>query len=66
MEKDEYYSVKQERGALGKAQAHLEKKGVSKYLKEIVRGTVLLKGEDKMLSVDEIMVLLKKVEFMAY
>ena len=64
MEKDEYYTVKQERGALGKAQGYLERKGVSKYLKEIVRGTILLKGVDRMLTLDEIIALLKKVEFM--
>ena len=66
MEADRYFSVKDERGSIGKAVSHLERKGVSKHLKEIVRRTVMAKDPRDMMTLDEIIIVLKKVEFMRY
>ena len=66
MEKDEYFAVNQERGSIVKATAHLDKPGVCRHLKEIVRKTVLVKEEEKMMSIDDIITLLKLVTFKRY
>ena len=66
MEKDEYFSVKEERGSINKAATHLERPAVCRHLKEIVRRTVLVKEEEKLMSLDDIIALLKLVAFKRY
>ena len=66
MEKDEYFAVNQERGSIVKATAHLARTGVCRHLKEIIRRTVLVKEEGKLMSIDDIIALLKLVAFKRY
>ena len=58
MEVDSYIRVMSERGAVIKAEKYLEEKGVSNYLKQLVRGTLLRSKLEDMLTLDRIMVLL--------
>ena len=49
MEKDEYFNVCLERGSINKATAHIDKPAVCRHIKEIIRRTVLVKEEVKMM-----------------
>ena len=66
MQKDEYFNVCQERGSLAKASMHIERPGVCRHIKELIRRTVLVKEDDKIMALDEMMVLLKQASFKRY
>jgi serine/threonine protein kinase len=63
MEADAYLRVNTERFALKEAEKHLEGKGCSKFLKAIVRGTILCGRVEEMISLNVIVDLLLKVQF---
>lgn len=63
MEVDSYIRVMSERGAIVKAEKYLEEKGVSTYLKQLVRGTLLRSKLEDMLTLDRILVLLQQIQW---
>jgi len=66
MEKDEYFNVCYERGSINKANSYLDKPAVCKHLKEIIRRTVIVKEEAKMMSLDDMIAKLKQASFKRY
>ena len=66
MEKDEYFNVCLERGSISKANAYLERPGVCRHLKEIIPRTVLVKEKEKIMTLDDMIVLLKQASFKRY
>ena len=63
MEVDAYVRVMSERGALIKAEKYLEEKGVSTYLKQLVRGTLLRSKLEDMLTLDRIIALVQQIQW---
>lgn len=63
MEVSEYKEVMSERGSLQKATKHIEQPGVSEELKRIIRGTILRGGKSEIMGLEEILDLLRKVQF---
>ena len=63
MEKDEYMRINSERGSLQKAKEHCDQKDVCKFVKQIVRGTLLCGRLEDMLSLDQIIKLLMQAKF---
>ena len=45
---------------------HIERPGVCRHIKEIIRRTVLVKEEEKIMALDELKTLLKQASFKRY
>ena len=63
MEVDAYVRVMSERGALIKAEKYLDERGVSTYLKQLVRGTLMRSKLEDMLTLDRIIALVQQIQW---